>query len=300
MKAPSDKQLGNRFSGNLSIECANIPILSSRNQNWDNIFVEQFTHPAGEGKLLYPDEHVICLSLAPHPVRLHQIQDGKTYTGLYGKGDFSITPAAAPIFARWDSDDSFMQIRVADRHIRQVAIETLAGNPDRLELIPEFRNRDAQIEAIAMMLLAELKPDHGVSKLYIDSLANVLAVHLLRQYTVSQPHLPVYSGGLPQRPLLQVLDYIQAHLDQNIKLADLAQLLGISQFHFSALFKQSMGISPHQYLLQQRIERAKQLLQQTNKSIMDIALACGFSSHSHLSNQFRQVTGVTPKTYRTR
>lgn len=59
-----------------------------------------------------------------------------------------------------------------------------------------------------------------------------------------------------------------------------------------------MGISPHQYLLQQRIERAKQLLKQTDQSVVDIALACGFNSHSHLSKQFRQVTGVTPKAYR--
>ncbi|MDJ0621078.1 MAG: helix-turn-helix transcriptional regulator [Calothrix sp. MO_192.B10] len=91
---------------------------------------------------------------------------------------------------------------------------------------------------------------------------------------------------------------MDAHLDREIKLADLAQLVDMSQFHFGRLFKQSLGLSPYQYLLQQRVERAKQLLKQTDKSIMDIAFDCGFNSHSHLSRRFRQLTGMTPKAYR--
>ena len=75
-------------------------------------------------------------------------------------------------------------------------------------------------------------------------------------------------------------------------------MLDLSQFHFSRLFKQSLGLSPYQYLIEQRIERAKQLLKETNQSILDIALNCGYNSHSHLSKQFRQVTGMTPKAYR--
>jgi AraC family transcriptional regulator len=171
-------------------------------------------------------------------------------------------------------------------------------NPDRLEVIPTFRTRDPQLEAIAMLLLTELKQENLGSSLYIDSLANLLAVQLLRQYSASKPHLSIYEGGLQQRQLLQVFDYIHEHLERNIKLADLAGLLGMSQFHFCHLFKQSIGTSPYQYLLQQRVERAKQLLKQTDRSIVDIALGCGFNSHSHLSKQFRQLTGMTPKRYR--
>lgn len=280
------------------IECASLPIFSSRNLGWENILVEQFQHPAGEGKLEYRNEHLICLSLAPRPVRLLQIQDGKTYSGLYGKGDFAITPAQSPFFARWDSDDRFLQIRIPSHFIDRVATESLEMNADRLELVPKFRTRDRQIEAIAMMLLSEMKQENLGSRLYIESLVNILAVHLLRQYSATNPQLSVYKGGLPQHQLLQVLDYINEHLDRDIKLADLAALLDMSQFHFSHLFKQAIGTSPYQYLLGQRIERAKQLLKQTDRSIMDIALACGFNSHSHLSKQFRQSTGMTPTTYR--
>ncbi|GFE70229.1 helix-turn-helix domain-containing protein [Chroococcus sp. FPU101] len=265
---------------------------------WENILVEQFQQPAGEAICHYGDEHTIYLSLAPRPVRL-LIQGNKTYTGLYGKGHISLIPAQMSVFARWDDEDHYLQIRIASRFLQSVARETLSINPDQLELIPEFRTRDPQIEAIAMLLFSELKQDNVGSRLYTDSLANVLAVHLLRQYAVSKSRLGIYEGGLTERQLLQVLDYINQHLNQEIKLADLATLLGMSQYHFSHLFKQSIGIAPYQYLIHQRIERAKQLLKQTDRSIIDIALECGFNSHSHLTKQFRQLTGITPKAYRT-
>jgi AraC family transcriptional regulator len=285
-------------SANYQIETTCLPILSSQKQGWENILVEQFQNPPGEGRSHYSYEHAICLSLAPRPVRLLQIQGGKTYAGLYGKGDISIIPAKVPFFARWDGDDHYLQIRIASRFIQSVARETIDMNPDRLELLPEFRTRDPQIESIGMMLFSELKQENLGGRLYIESLANVLAVHLLRQYSAAKPRLAIYKGGLSERQLLQVLEYINEHLNQDIKLADLAQLIGMSQFHFSHLFKQSMGMAPYQYLLQQRIERAKQLLKQTERSIMEIAFLCGFNSHSHLSKQFRQLTGMTPKAYR--
>ncbi|NJO95788.1 MAG: AraC family transcriptional regulator [Pleurocapsa sp. CRU_1_2] len=280
------------------IECSNLPILSSKDRGWKNIVVEQFQHPAGEGKTYYNDEHSICMSLAPRPVHLLQIKGGKTHAGLYGQGDISVTPAKTSFFARWDSEDRFLQIRISSSFLQNVGAEALNLNSDRLELVPEFRTRDPQIEAIAMMLLSELQQRNLGGRLYLESLTNVLAVHLLRQYSAFQPRFSIYEGGLPERQLVTVLDYINEYLDRDIRLADLAQLLGMSQFHFSYLFKRSLGTPPYQYLLQQRIERAKQLLKQTDKSIIDIAFLCGFNSHSHLSKQFRQLTGMTPKAFR--
>jgi AraC family transcriptional regulator len=279
-------------------EATSLPIKSCQNQGWENILVEQFQHPPGEGSCHYSDEHAICLSLASRPVRLLQIKGGKTYAGLQRKGDISITPAKMPFFARWDVEDHYLQIRIASRFIQSVAREALVMNPDQLELRLEFRTRDPHLESIGMMLLSELKHENSGGRLYIESLANVLAVHLLRQYATVKPRLEIYEGGLSERQLLQVLEYINEHLNQDIKLTDLAQLLGMSQFHFSHLFKQSIGTAPYQYLLQQRVERAKQLLKQTDQSIMDIAFMCGFNSHSHLSKQFRQLTGMTPTAYR--
>ncbi len=276
-----------------------LPVLSSQNQDWENILVEQFQHPSGECRTHYRSEHAIGISLAPRPVRCLQIKGGKTHSSLYGKGDISITPAKMPFFARWDGDDYYMQIRLSSSFIQNVAKETLGMNCDRLELIPEFRTRDRNLESIGLLLLAELNQENLGGRLYIESLTNVLAVHLLRQYTATKPQqIPIYDGGLPPRQLLQVLEYINEHLSQDMKLADLAAILSMSQFHFSHLFKKAIGITPYQYLLQQRVERAKQLLKQSDALVVDIALKCGFNSHSHLSKQFRQITGMTPKAYR--
>jgi AraC family transcriptional regulator len=181
---------------------------------------------------------------------------------------------------------------------QKVAREAVEIDPDQVELLPEFRVRNPSIEQIGMMLVSELQNGGLAGRLYVESLANVLAVQLLRNYSATQPHVSLYSGGLCDRQLLQVIDYINDYLGEEIKLSDLAELLGMSQFHFSHLFKQSMGVPPYQYVIQQRVERAKQFLKQTELSIAEIAFLCGFNSHSHLSKWFRQLTGITPKAYR--
>ncbi len=262
------------------------------------IRLQHLQNPAGEGHCCFKSEHTLFISLAPRPIEYVQVQDGKTHTGLYQRGEILITPANTPLFVRWSGNEDCFQIRLTNEFLQNIAGETLNQNPDRLELLPAFQVRDPQLEAIAMMLLAEFQQEDANNGLYLDSLTNVLAVNLLRHHTLSKPQLPIYEGGLPPRQLSQVFDYIDAYLERNIKLVDLAQLLNMSSFHFSRLFKQSIGITPHQYVSQQRIERAKQLLTQTERLITDIALECGFSSHSHLSKQFRQSTGMTPKTYR--
>jgi len=287
-----------KVSTPLPSESNYLPILSSQDQGWEHILVEQFQSPPGECTMHYNDDHSFCLSLSPRPIPFFQIKGGKSHTSLYSKGDMSITPAKMPFFARWEREDQYLQVRITTQFIHSVASQTLDKNPDSLELLPELQIRDPQLEAIALLLLTELQQNNVGSQLYIDSLTNVLAVHLLRYHVTTKPQPKIYPGGLTQRQLLQVLDYIHDYLHQEIKLADLANLLGVSQFHFSHLFKQSLGIAPYQYLLQQRIERAKQLLQQTERSIVDIALACGFNSHSHLSKQFRQLTGASPRQYR--
>ena len=272
--------------------------LSSPNQIANNIQVQLLQNPAGEGHCYFEGEHNLFMSLAPRPIHYFQAQDGKTHTGLYSRGDISITPANTPLFVRWEGEENCLQIRLNSQFMQNLAQETLEQDPDRLELLPEFQIRNPQIEVIGMMLLTEIQQEHKNNRLYLDSLTNILAVNLLRHHAASKPRLPIYEGGLPPRQLRQVLDYIDAHLEQNIKLADLSQILDMSQFHFSRLFKQSIGTTPYQYLSQQRVERAKQLLKQTDRLIVDIALECGFNSHSHLSKQFRQFTGMTPKAYR--
>ncbi len=243
-------------------------------------------------------EHILCLSLNRRPSRVSQAIGDRRHTSLFTKGDIAITPAGSLLFCQWNEEDQYLRIRIASEFLEQVAQEAIEIDPERVKLLSEFRARNSPIEQIGTMLLAELKNGGLAGRLYVESLTNVLAVHLLRNYSAVQPCVALYNGGLSDRQLLQVTDYINDRLDQDIKLSDLAQLLEMSQFHFGRLFKQSMGVAPHQYVLQQRVERAKQLLKETELPVMEIAMLCGFSSHSHLGKWIRQHTGMTPKAYR--
>ncbi|MGD1853363.1 MAG: helix-turn-helix domain-containing protein [Leptolyngbyaceae cyanobacterium] len=273
-------------------------VLGNQILQTETIYLEHLQFSPGEGRVHNKNSHTLFVNFTPRPIHYLQTQDGKTHTGLFRRGDFTLTPTDMPFFARWQDTEHCLQIQLCDRFVDAVAEETLAGAGSRLTLYPAFQRQNGQIEAIATMLLAELQQGQPGGALYLDSLANVLAVQLLRNYGSNQAKLPSYQGGLPPHQLSRVLDYVDAYLVQDIKLADLAQLLSMSPFHFGRLFKQSMGISPHQYVIQQRVERAKRRLKQTDNSIIEIALECGFSSHSHLSKQFRRLTGTTPKIYR--
>ncbi|MEH2072100.1 MAG: AraC family transcriptional regulator [Nostoc sp.] len=112
------------------------------------------------------------------------------------------------------------------------------------------------------------------------------------------PTIEFKSRGLTHTQLQQVLDYIHTHLDRDLSLSEIAEIINISPTYFASLFKQAIGIPPHQYVIQQRVEQAKLMLLKTDLAIADIALQVGFSSQSHLTQQFKRLTGMTPKQVR--
>ena len=275
------------------------PIITSADLGWDSITVAEFKQPPGNSQFNPDLEHTIALCLATKPYRIWQAIGDQNYSGIYSKGDLSIAPAKLPCSYKVYGDDHYLEIKIPSTFLKQVAIEVMNRDLDSLDLRTEFRDRNPQIEQLAMMLRTELyRGKDGAGQLYIDSLANALMVNLLRDYGLNRPQIAIHERGLSDRYLSQTIEYINHHLSQSIKLEDLAAHVGISKFHFSRLFKKSMGISPHQYVMGQRIELAKQLLLQSNMPISDVALECGFNSHAHMIKYFRQIVGTTPKAYR--
>ncbi|MDB9527671.1 AraC family transcriptional regulator [Oscillatoria sp. CS-180] len=289
--APAQSQASDSFPDD-SLEYESALVLKT-----ETIQIEHLQFPPGEGDF-QAEAHTLFVNLTPRPLHYLQKQDGKTHTGLYCHGDMLLTPANTPLFVRWERDENCLQIQLPELFLKRVSEETLGKDGDRLTLVPTFQSRNQPLEAIATLLISEMQQRQPNGVLYLDSLANVLAVQMLRYYGTTTAQLSSYEGGLLTYQLNQVLDYIDAELAQDMKLADLAGLLDMSPFHFGRLFKQSMGISPHQYVIQQRIERAKHLLKKSDRAIIDIALECGFTSHSHLSKQFRKVVGTTPRNFR--
>jgi len=109
---------------------------------------------------------------------------------------------------------------------------------------------------------------------------------------------PRIRGGLPPRAMRRVREFVEEHLEENISIQALANIAGLSMYHFARAFKQSEGMTPHEYLIQRRVQRTKDLLAETDLSLSEIALASGFSDQSHCARRFREHVGVTPSSYR--
>jgi AraC family transcriptional regulator len=148
---------------------------------------------------------------------------------------------------------------------------------------------------------AELTACGAGGRLVGESLANVLAVHLIRH--VSAPRQPAHrrTGTLPRAKLRAVVEYVEEHLDAGPTLAQMADIARVSPNYFAWQFKRATGLPPHQYVLARRVERAKQLLQtERNLSLAHVAAHAGFSDQSQFSHHFKRLTGVTPGQFRTR
>ena len=274
-------------------------INSSQDLGWEYIVFNEYR--LAPTQISYPafPQHNLYLCLATRPYRIHHWMGKQRYVGIYSRGDIGITPAGIASIYRTEGNDHFLQIQIEPQFLHQVAQNTDEIDASTVELIPKFRERNPQIEQIIMMLYSEIHRGSSLgSKLYIESLSNALAVSLLRDYSVKRTSLNLSSVGLSDSKLLLVTDYINDNIAAEFKLSDLANLAGISQFHFSRLFKKSVGISPQQYVIKQRVERAKSFLKNSQLSVAEIALLSGFNSHSHLGKYFRQFTGLTPKQYR--
>jgi len=270
------------------------PILSSQNTKWSNFGLFYYCHPAHATTEHYLTHHV--LAIAYNQFQLEVRKDGKSQTQLVDNGVIQLTPANVSQWLRWDREGEFLIVTLCPEFMEKVVYESVKGNV--IELIPQFSIIDPVIQHTAAALKAAIETEYSPNTLFGESAATMLAVRLLQAYATCKPVIKTYSDGLAKNKLQVAIDYINAHLDQDIKLTDIAELLGVSHYYFCHLFKQSVGITPHQYLIQQRIEKAKILLQNRELSIAEVALECGFTDQSHLTKHFKRIVGLTPKTMR--
>jgi AraC family transcriptional regulator len=178
------------------------------------------------------------------------------------------------------------------------ALTKIVGD-EVVELV-NFRGKDDPLLARTVeSLYADMLAECPQGKMYGEVLVDAIVAHLLRHYRVRDVTMTIGDrGGLSPQRLQKCLDYIEAHLEEDIPLQEMAELVGMSQYHFARMFKQSVSIAPHQYIIQQRIERAKKLLLNRNMTILEVSKNCGFNNPSHFNRHFVKIVNMTPSAYR--
>jgi AraC family transcriptional regulator len=208
-----------------------------------------------------------------------------------------VVDARSSFWVRSQASMSFFAISMDAAFIKQIW-ETDFDQAADFELTTTIGVRDRVIKRIALLGRKELSEGGIGGRLYAEGLGTALAVHLLRQYGASPRARVIYKGGLASRPLQRVIEYINENLPEALSLAELASIAKLSPHHFASAFKDRTGISPHRYVIERRLDRARELLRRNENSISEIAHAVGFSSQSHLTTHFRRATGLTPRTFR--
>jgi AraC family transcriptional regulator len=270
------------------------PLLSSRNSGWNSVYLADYSLPAHEAPEHIPEQNVIVVN--HQLITVNRGLDGRRQNDRVAPGDVVVVPEKVHHVASWQREASFTLLVLEPKFIAHTAYEFV--DPDQVDILPHFAQSDPLIYKIGRQLRSRLEFRAPACQLFVESAASLLAVHLLTHYCGRKHTIGKAPDGLPRSKLQLVIDYINTYLDRDLRLLELAQLVQMSRAHFIRQFKQSTGVSPHQYLIQCRLERAKTLLVTTDLNIAEIAQCSGFSSHSHLSRLFHQYLSLTPYNYR--
>ena len=182
--------------------------------------------------------------------------------------------------------------------VGRLAEEVFDRDPKHVELRPRLGVTDPLLEQLALTLLHRLRDSEKGFGLYIDHLAQSIAVEVLRSHCSGVSARSLAVAALPVSKFRRVLEYIDAAMNSELTLDALAEIAGLNPFYFARTFRRQFGESPHRFVLRRRLDRAKRLLVETETPLVDIALSCGFANQSHFASTSHRLVGVTPSKYR--
>jgi len=290
-----------RQFGDVSLLYPEAVVVCSDTYAWQDVRVIHLRHRLNELVIPPSDNHCLVLNLSA-PLQLNA-RLGKTgCAGNVRAGEVAIIPAGTTWSCQSEGSHTYNLLLL---YLRPLYVRSAAANFDasyqELPLTPQIGFPSQHIRHIALSLLSELQEANVVGRLYADSLAIGLAMQLIRHYS-SLKDVQIGHGGMAPHRLRKAIGLIDQHLngeeEGRVGLRRVAKEVGMSYFHFSRAFKQSLGMSPTKYIAARRIERAKRLMQETDFPISEIALRSGFSSQSHFTTSFRRLAGVTPRSFR--
>ena len=270
---------------------------SSALLNWRGVLLEKYICRPGErraGSVL--DAPVLALLCSPAWRGEHVAADGTFAPHTKTIGALTVVPNGPLPAARSLQQCDLLYCAFDQRLVSEVRNEVEGEVPSSLGLRSSC-GRDHAISEILNLLFGEIELGGVSTRLYIDSLAHALTVRFLflGERTPGPARGP---ATLTRRKLSRVQELVESRLDAGLTLQELATAVGYSRSHFLRAFHATTGVTPHRYLLNRRIERARRLLAETDMSIAQVAYSCGFSSQAHLTLAFRKVCGLTPGEYR--
>jgi len=272
------------------------PYLFRQQAEWSGVKIHRARVLPGRMLEHTPAFHEINITISGKLTTVKSSASGKRVITKAGAENLCLTPAGQPVSAFWDDTLDNMGILLDPDFVVQTAIENHFAS--KFELTEIYEDKDLLIQQIGLALLAEAGAENPSGKLYIESLTQTFVLHLLKNYSTANSSAANLSGGLSGYKLRRAKEFIVENLEEDLSLAEIAAAADLSQYHFARAFRKSTGFTPQQYLMQQRIERAKELLAKGVLPIVEISLRTGFKNQSHFTTLFRKFTRLTPKTWR--
>lgn len=253
--------------------------------------------PAGMPTEVFAQHHLL-LNLREEAHRVENWRDGQHRDFTYRLHEIVLTPAGVRSGWRWHARSKVIVITIEPDKLERFARSELGLILTERQLRNVPQAEDADLCASGLMLLDALRSRATGSEVVYESLARVFLVMLLQRYGEERHEALEFGGGFTARHYKRVLDFVEANYAQPITIEQMAAEAGLSPAHFSRLFKQVIGDSPYQFVMDYRVEQAKKMLADRERPLIDVALACGFADQPHFGRVFKKLTGATPKAFR--
>jgi AraC family transcriptional regulator len=286
-----------RSPSNLSDRCMRFTIrATSVDDGWSGIAALIYDTSGGFAQSQPAGYYCFSMHLSA-PVHTVCRCEGKTSARLQVVGDIDLIPVG--VSAAWEDDGptTMIGVKLEPWMVRSEA-ENMGMSSDRIAVPPQLQLRDPLIEHLLWALRAELESDEPLGRVYAESLGTALASHLLRRY--ARPNIDGQRRIDSNRRLRRVLEYMHDNLSADLSLFELASIAGLSPTQFKVVFKQTVGMPVHQYVIRRRVEYAVGLIKGGDLPLSEIAMQAGFSSPSHMAKLVRQITGLSPAEIRDR
>jgi AraC family transcriptional regulator len=275
------------------------PFATSERSGWKGMQAARYRKNVANGELSgTATMHMLVLTIQPAEKMDLRYQGVRWDTPL-PPGSIMVVPAGSSVLARWQGSLDVLGVLLEPSLVARIATESFEFDSTRTVVPSVIGLNLPELRSAMLAVDAELKLGGG-APLMAESLANIIAVHLIR-HTTGVRQLPASADGvLPPRKLHTVVEYIMENLEGNLTLEQMASIVHISPYHFARQFKATTGLPPHQYVITRRVERAQQLVRRyEDLSLGEIAQRVGFSDQSKLSLHFKRIVGVTPGRFRT-